>query len=77
MSSGNGMMSIQNLDRLKELGVDEQHARGFLEVLYNEAVSKDELQTSTNELKRDIERIKSDLKIEIKKLDVKIETVKS
>ena len=64
--SSNGTFSIQKFDKLKESGFNEQQARGLLEIISEDSISKADLQVSTTGLKRDI-----------KELDAKIETVRA
>ena len=64
--SSNGTISIQRVDRLKEIGFNEQQARGLLEIISEESISKADVELSTTLLQRDI-----------KELDTKIETVRA
>ena len=75
--SSNGTLSIQRVDKLKELGFNEQQARGLLDLMSETSISKADLQASSNDLKRDIKEL--DTKIEYIRAELKrdIEIVRS
>ena len=79
---GNGFSSLKNFDALKEAGFNEAQARAILEMVSQDAASKQDLEYATAELKREIkgldgkiEATKAELKRDIKELDIKIETI--
>ena len=81
---GNGFSSLKNFDTLKEAGFDEAQARAILEMMSQDSVSRQDLEVTKLELKRDIKELDSkienfriELKREIKELDTKIEANKA
>ena len=85
----NGFSSIQNLDELVNAGFSDEQARAILNMMSQDSATKEDLEHSTTELRREIAEVKreitevkraieivrADLKRDIKELDKKIEDI--